>query len=154
MVSAHETPVGEIERDMRQLLREIVDRKAEARERDQTVRGSMRKFLLEMIEVQDAFERVFRKIQAKEGQMTPQMKTWIGNFRTVYKLLDRSLTAQGLTRIEWLEPVFDPEWHTAPETVEDATKADGTIVEEIKSGYIWNGVPLRKAEVKIVRNEN
>ena len=80
------------------------------------------------------------------------MKKWIGNFRTVYRLLDKVLSEQGVTKIESLDQAFDPHWHKVVGTVVDPSKQDGTIVEETKRGYVWQNQILREAEVIVVRN--
>ncbi|OGO07221.1 MAG: nucleotide exchange factor GrpE, partial [Chloroflexi bacterium RBG_13_60_13] len=88
----------------------------------------------------------------KEDQVTPQMRIWIGNFRTVRRLLDKVLIEQGITKIESLDRQFDPSWHRAAEVVADPSRPEGTIVEETTTGYLWRGEVLRKAEVVVVGN--
>jgi len=112
-----------------------------------------KRFLVGVLEVPDAFQRVFRAIRAKEDQVTPQMKIWIGNFRTASHLLEKVLLEEGLVKIENLDLGFDPQWHKVADTIVDQSKADGTIVQEVKPGYVWRGLVIRKAEVIVVRND-
>ena len=104
------------------------------------------------MEVLDAFERVFRHVHSKEDLVTPQMKICFGNFSTVRRLLERVLSEQDVTRIEIVDRTFDPQWHKVAEIVVDETKPEGTIVEELKKGFLWRNQILRKAEVVVVRN--
>jgi molecular chaperone GrpE len=105
---------------------------------------------LEVLEVVDGFERVFLSIQKKQDQLNPQMKKWISNFRALYRMLRNVLNRHGVTRIENLDKGFDPAWHKAVETVSDVSQPEGTIVEEIKAGYLWNNFVLRISEVVVV----
>ncbi|MDG4556817.1 MAG: nucleotide exchange factor GrpE [Candidatus Contendobacter sp.] len=147
-------PLSDLEGDIRRLLREraeagfAVD---EARKQNEETR---RQFLLEVLDILDAFDRVFRNIHQKEDQITKQMKIWINNFRTVRRMLEKMLTEHGVTPILNLDGGFDPVWHRAIETVTDPTRPDGFITEQARCGYLWNGAILRKAEVIIVRNDD
>jgi molecular chaperone GrpE (heat shock protein) len=142
-----------IEQDTRRLIREIADAKHRLAETERSNTIHSRKMLLALIEIQDGFDQVFRSIQAKENQITPQMKTWIGNFRTVRRLLDRVLADEGVATIQRsASQTFDPHWHSVAELVNDSTKGDATILEETKRGYTWHGELLRRMEVVVVQN--
>ncbi len=109
--------------------------------------------LIALLDVADSFDRVFRAVHAKEDQVTPQMKIWLGNFRSVRRLLEKLLTDAGVTPIENVAGRFDPAWHKAAEAIVDTERPEGMIVEELKKGYLWKGQLLRKAEVTVVRHE-
>lgn len=144
------SPLSVVEQDIRRLMVQLSEARTALRQNEAQYIESTKALFLELIEVLDAFERVFRNIGAKAGQVTPQMKTWIGNFRTVRRLLDKPLAEQGVVKIENLDAGFDPHWHRVAEVVGDPTKPEGTIVDEVKAGYVWRGQVLRKAEVIVV----
>mgnify|MGYP000978964476 CR=1 FL=1 len=147
-------PLADLESDIRRLLRERAEARFavdEARKQNEQIQ---RQFLLEALDVLDAFDRVFRNIHQKEDQITKQMKIWINNFRTVRRMLEKMLTEHGVTPILNLDGGFDPVWHRVIETVNDPSQPDGFIVEQVRCGYLWNGTILRKAEVIIVRNDD
>ncbi len=146
-------PLVQIEQGIRQLMLQVAEDAAKVREDERERKAETRKLLLELLEVIDAFERVFRSIHAKKDDITPQMKIWTGNFRTVRKMLDSIVASRDVVRIENLDSGFDPQWHKVAEVVTDPEKPDGTIVEEVKAGYVWLGDVLRKTEVTVVRNE-
>ena len=56
-----------------------------------------------------------------------------------------------------LEPVacdglpFDPELMEVVEAVNAPGRASGTVVEEVRRGYRWEGKPFRPAQVKVAR---
>ena len=153
--SAPEGPTGQLrtlEQDIRSLMRSLAEARLSFTELERQHADFSKRLLLGILEVPDAFQRVFRAIRAKEDQVTPQMKIWIGNFRTVSHLLEKVLSEQGLVKIENLEQGFDPKWHTVADVAADPSKIDGTILQEVKPGYIWRGHVIRKAEVIVVRS--
>lgn len=147
------SPVEAVSADFGRLLREIAELKLAAAEAKREEEKRLEKLLLEILDAIDGFERVFRAVQAKEGEVTKQMKIWLGNFRTIRRLLDNILDEQGVTPIVNVDQGFDPQWHKAAETVADPSRPDGTIAEEIRKGYLRGKNILRKSEVVVVRNE-
>jgi molecular chaperone GrpE len=147
------TLVQELEEDLRRLMREAAAGKLAAAEQERRHAEESRKRLLSVVAVLDAFDRVFASVRDKEHEVTPQMKVWLGNFRTVRRLVERVLADEGVTRMEDTARGFDPACHVAAEVVEDPGRADGTVVDEIQPGYLWRGEVLRKAQLRVVRND-
>ena len=147
-----ENRVAEVEKDTRNLLRKLSESSFALSEQEKRGHQEVKQMLLSILDVLDAFERVFRNAEAKKDQMTDQMKKWITSFRTVYRMLKQMLADKNVTRIENLDQGFDPHWHTIAETVVDASKPEGAIVEELKTGYVWQNALLRKTEVICVKN--
>jgi molecular chaperone GrpE len=150
----HDAPAAEgatalsvIEQDMRRLMRELAEARFALSEQERASEAATKQLLLSLLEVLDAFDRVFNNIGRKQEQITKQMKIWISNFRTLNSLLEKLLTEQGVTAIEILEPQFNPHWHTVAELVEEPARPEGEIIEVFKRGYVWRGQVLRKAEV-------
>lgn len=137
-------------KDLGELLARLADARLSLEEQQTRQRENTRKTLLAILDVVDAFERVFRNIQGKQDQVTKQMKKWIGNFRTVYRMLRTVLADQGVSRIENLDQGFDPHWHKVVETVFDLSRPEGTIDEELEPGYVWHNQVLRKVTVRVV----
>lgn len=147
------SPIDAMSADVGRLLREIAELKLAAGEAKRDEEKRLEKLLLDILDAIDGFERVFRAVHAKESEVTKQMKIWLGNFRTIRRLLDNILEANGVTPIVNAEGTFDPQWHKVAETVEDPSRADGTIVEEVRRGYLRGTNILRKSEVVVVRND-
>lgn len=139
--------------DIGRLMREIAELRFSLAEAERAQEKRTERLLLQILEAIDGFERVFRAAKEKEDQVTKQMKIWLGNFRTVRRLLDNILDEQGVTPIRNLDQGFDPHWHKAVETVADPSRADGTIAEELRHGYLRGTSILRKSEVVVVNNE-
>ena len=97
--------VAVIEEDIRSLMRQAAEAKLSLREQEHQHTEKTQQLLLGLVEVLDAFERVFRHVHSKEDLVTPQMKIWVGNFSTVRRLLERVLSEQDVTRIKsWTGP--------------------------------------------------
>lgn len=140
-----------IESDIRRLIREVAEANAVRSEVEKQHATDTKRLLLSIVETVDAFDRVFRNIRDKEDRVTPQMKIWVGNFRTVRRLLESVLSTNGVVQIESLDRSFDPTWHRVSEIVVDPSKPDGTILEEVVKGYFWKNQVLRKSEVVVAR---
>lgn len=68
----------------------------------------------------------------------------------VEKRLSRFMAEQTIARIRCQGEQADPKRMTVMEVVTDPSRCPGTVVEEIRPGYCWNGRVLRFAEVKAV----
>ncbi|MCZ7647474.1 MAG: nucleotide exchange factor GrpE [Planctomycetota bacterium] len=141
-------PMAALLEDVAALMREAAEQRTSRAEQESQHGGETRRLLLALVEALDAFERVRRSVEAKAELVTPQMKLWLGNYRTIGRLLEKALGEHGVGRIEKLER-FDPQWHKAGETVVDPSREEGLILEKLLDGYVWNGQVLRKAEVKV-----
>ena len=134
-------------------LRELAVAKNKIDEIEREYQSNRTKRLLELLEVMDAFERVFGNIKTKKDACTRQMNIWVGNFRTVYRLLTRVLADEGVAPIENLDQGFDPAWHEVFEKVYDPEQPSGTIVSEIRRGYVLHGKLLRRSSVVVTTED-
>lgn len=146
-------PFIDIESDLSTLIKKCGFLTAELNEYKIKTESNTKKMLLAFIEVIDAFENVFENIRIKADSVDQQTKIWVGNFRTVYRLLLRSLKTAGVIPMETIiGDKADPYWHKVVEVIEDPDRDSETVVEIIRKGYFWNGKILREAEVKAVKN--
>jgi molecular chaperone GrpE len=67
----------------------------------------------------------------------------------IHRQLSEVLARAGLEPIETVGQLFDPHYHQAVATVEDASRRDQEIVEEMQRGYMLNHRLLRPAIVKV-----
>ena len=139
-----------VEQDLRRLMGEEVrlHRRLSESTRDQEARDRARH--LALVEIMDAFQRVFASIDARPDEVTPLMGKWLANFKTIRRMLDGILRRDGVVPIEILDAQFDPAWHRILRTIVDPEKPDGTIVEVTSTGYLWKGQLLRETEVVVV----
>jgi len=142
-----------IAREIGDLKRQLNEAAALPAEKEREHTESLRRLLLALLEVMDAFEGVFVNISTRKELCTPQMNIWVGNFRTPYKMLKRTLLEQGITPIENLQEGFNPHWHKVTRKVFDLSRPAGTIIAENQRGYIWRGQVLRPADVTVVTHD-
>ncbi len=103
------------------------------------------KFIKEILEVIDNFELAEDNIpEEKKGD------DCIQGFLKIKKQLMNILKNYGLEAVDSIGEKFDPNLHEAVVMVE-SEKESGTIISEIKKGYLLNGELLRPAKVKVAK---
>lgn len=77
---------------------------------------------------------------------------WAKGVLGLTKSLDKSLDGLNIKRID-AKPgtVFNPELHEAIQCDEDAEGEEEVVAEEMQTGYLLNGRPIRHAMVKVTR---
>jgi molecular chaperone GrpE len=139
-------------RDVADLLRQVGRQRTQIADARTAAQEQQRRMLLDLVEVMDGFDRVFANVEPREAQVERQARIWIGNFRSVRKVLEGVLRKNGVVRIEAPEGKAVPGLHTVVEGRQQLDLEDGSILEELQKGYLWNGEVLRKAQVVTVRN--
>jgi hypothetical protein len=77
---------------------------------------------------------------------------WLEGQRLLRERLLTLLERENVRPIPTLGEHFDPFWHVAVESIYDATRPVGTIVEERMRGYLLDKRVLRFAEVVVTRD--
>ena len=104
-------------------------------------------FVLDFLPIIDSLEISERHIkEAKDFKAVQE------GVDMIHVLIQKFLKDIGVEKIKTVGEKFDPHFHEAVETVEQEDKEAGTIVEELKPGYTFNGKLLRPASVKIVKD--
>ena len=67
--------------------------------------------------------------------------------------VDRLLADQRVAAVETVGRPLDPRYAAAVATVGDPEVADGIVVEEVRSGFLWQDELLRPAEVIVARRD-
>ena len=142
----------ETEADIIALLRRSSALQTELRDCQEKAEKDKKAMLLHLVGVLDAFDRVFNNIGQKEKDADKLTKIWLGNFRSIRRLVDTTLKEAGVVKIESPGARAIPGFHTVVETVENLEMENDTIVEELERGYLWGEEVLRKASVKVVKN--
>lgn len=102
--------------------------------------------ILELLPVLDNFERAL-------GSATNQdAEKMLSGVEMIYRQFTQVLEKSGLTLVESIGKIFDPQQHEAVMRVEDAEQSDGMIVEELQKGYAVKGKVIRPSMVKVVSN--
>ena len=70
----------------------------------------------------------------------------------IRKKLWKVLSCEGLCPIEAIGKPFDPHIHEATQEVKTCDYPEGTVVQEVRKGYILNGKVLKPSLVKVARS--
>lgn len=147
-VEVEEAPRSELEQELEnRLLRLHAEfdnyRKRTARERLEQATIAQAALVTSLLPVLDNFERALASLPQQEDN------SWAQGVQLVYKQLLDVLRQQGLERIDCQRP-FDPNIHEAVmrETCGEEV-AEGTILQELQPGYLFQGRLLRPSMVKV-----
>jgi molecular chaperone GrpE len=124
-------------------------------------RELLRPLLLEVIDIRDrlisAIEPSGRRPRWYERLLPTTFSVACQALREgigmMVRRLDRALAQRGVARIETVGRAFNPRNAAAVATVVRSGIADGQVVEDVRSGFLWNDELLRPAEVIVVKNE-
>jgi molecular chaperone GrpE len=118
-------------------------RKRAQREKEELRQRAAEDLIRALLPVLDGFERALRQRTRAIPESLYQ------GMELIHRQLFDVLTRAGLEVIETSGQLFDPHYHQAVETVEDAGRRDQEIVEELQRGYKLNHRLLRPAIVKV-----
>ena len=125
---------------------------------DNRVRERVARFAADMVSLRDDFERAGRAVAAagagggnggsgsggQEGGATVA-----AGIETVLRNMDSALSRHGVTAIDAIGEIFNPDRHEAVSAVEDADLDEGTITKELARGYALDERIIRPSQVVI-----
>lgn len=122
-------------------------RRRASRDRDEAVRSSEDRILLDLIEVLDDLERALAALDAEQAAAS-----WAqGVVLTAQRMRD-ALARRGVVTIEAKGKPFDPSFHEALLEVDAPPGvAPGSVAEEVQRGYRRGDRALRAARVVVAR---
>ncbi len=129
-------------------------RKRVERQMDDIKKYSNERLVLELLEVVDELE-----LAVKSGSDSASSEVLVQGVEMTLKKLRKILLNEGVTPIECLGKPFDPSKHNVVSKIERDDVEEGTIVEEIRKGYIMREKMIRPSIVKVtvkpcVKSEN
>jgi len=120
--------------------------KAEESERiERAIKFSNEKFIIKIIDILDTIYLAEEKLpeDLEENQ-------WVqGTLQIKDQILD-FLKINGVKEIDCLEKEFDPNFHEAIDIIENGSTS-GTIIEEIKKGYLLHNKVIRPSKVRVAK---
>jgi molecular chaperone GrpE len=136
---------------LRQLKYALADlenlRKASQKQVENAVRSGNERLVGELLVVLDDLE-----LALKAGKEAADKEALIRGVDMVLKKFEKVLGDAGLKPIDALGKPFDPKLHEAVVKVETSDEPEGTVVEEIRKGYIFGGKVIRPSMVKVSVN--
>ena len=112
------------------------------REGNRIAEAGKREIILPLLEVIDDLERT---LQWRNEIDQPLME----GVYIIYNKLLTLLKNQGVHPFESVGKQFTPELHEAVTMTEDEYVEPGTIIEDLRRGYLWNNELLRPAQVRV-----
>jgi len=120
-------------------------RKRTEREKEEEETKIGAKILKKFLPVVDDFERAQSQIKPKtDGETTIH-----NSYQSVYKQLVKSLKESGVVRMRALNEVFDPNFHEAIAQEATSEYEEGTVMDELRPGYLLGERILRHALVRV-----
>jgi molecular chaperone GrpE len=141
------------------LEQELKRARADALDRE---RALLKPLLLDVIDVRDRLAAGLQQSAAApprrwyerflpDAKRAAEADAWREGMRITLRRIDRLLADQRIAVIETVGRPLDPRHAAAVATVEDPSAADGTVVEEVRAGFLWQGELLRPAEVIVAK---
>jgi molecular chaperone GrpE len=139
-------------------LRQELER-ARAVPRDQA-KAAVRPLLLDLVDLRDRLlaalkasttarrgwlDRLFRR-NAAGGE------AWREGLHLTLRRLDQVLLDRGVVSLRLAGQPFDPRHARAVATTADTAASDGTVIEELSAGFLWDDQVLRVAEVIVSKS--
>jgi molecular chaperone GrpE len=120
-------------------------RKRLERERQDFVKFANEGIVIELLDILDDLERAVDLAESKHQDLPAFLK----GVEMILAHLYEMLKEYGVKPIEARGKLFDPNLHEALMQVEDKTKPENTIIEELQKGYLLNGRVIRTSKVKV-----
>jgi len=158
----HETFIrfGETLSEFERISRSIMSKMSELEtQKEEKEILSKKRIYLPLVEMFERFKRIEGKLREQPrfgifGRRTWKKKRWQSlrdGFGILHSHFEGLLKSEGITILETVGKSFDPTLMTAVETKETDAVEPGTVVEEFSSGYLYNGHPLKLAQVKVAK---
>jgi molecular chaperone GrpE len=103
-----------------------------------------RNIILEILTIVDNFDLLIKNLNQEDE--------YLKGVKLVYEQFISFLNRHKCVSYDSLNQLFDPNIHEAIEIIQDETKENNLIIEEIQKGYKLNDVVLRPAKVKVIIN--
>jgi len=107
----------------------------------------LRDFFARFLLIQDDLGRAL-SCCAADTEGSEHLKEGI---RLIHKRMEDLLAQQGVKRIEAVGTPFDPIYHEAVLMEEAPDVPENTVIEELEVGYLFQGILIRPAKVKVAK---
>ena len=120
-------------------------RKRTAKDGNAKAKALIRELLLDLVAVQDSFDRAF---QSEALKAEPQVYQ---GMRSIQRQIHQLLEQRGVMTFDSVGQPFDPSMHEAVDTEPSHKYPEATVSHEIEKGYLWEGKVLRAAKVVVAK---
>lgn len=140
------------------LRRELDRARAEARGQG---RAALRPLLLDLIDLHDRLAAALRLAAAARPRWRDRLlrrdraggEAWQEGLRMTLRRLDQVLLDRGVVAARLVGRPFDPRLARVVGTSADSAVAEGTVLEEVRAGFLWEDQVVRTAEVIVSKGD-
>lgn len=123
--------------------------------------AALRPLLLDVVDLRDRLFAALRLAAATRPGWAGRLlrrpasggEAWQEGLRMTLRRLDQVLLDRGVAPMRLVGLPFDPRRARVVATSADASAADGTVLEEVRAGFLWDDQVLRTADVVVSRND-
>ncbi|MDD5331564.1 MAG: nucleotide exchange factor GrpE [Candidatus Nanoarchaeia archaeon] len=115
-------------------------RKRTEKEREDIIKYGNQELIIKLLPIVDSFELALNNRKDKDQ--------FVKGIELIYSQFTDTLEKEGVKKIKVLGEKFNPNIHEAL-LQEHSDKPEGTIIEELQSGYVLNNKVIRFAKVKL-----
>jgi molecular chaperone GrpE len=138
---------------------ELYRARAETRDRE---RAALRPLLLDVIDLRDRLVAALKLGATIRPHWADRLlrrnqtggEAWQDGLRMIVRRLDQVLLDRGVVATQLVGQPFDPRRARVVATSPDRSVAEGTVIEEVRTGFLWDDQVLRTAEVIVSRGDN
>lgn len=120
-----------------------------AQEIEKNNKYAISSFAKNLLSVADNLHRAIEAVNKDQSQ--PDCEALLKGVELTEAELMKVFNKFGITKLESLGQVFDPNFHQVIQEVEDTSKPSGTIIAELQTGYLLNDRILREAMVVVTK---
>jgi len=133
--------------------------RARAAARDQAD-AALRPLLLDVVDLRDRLSAALKSaVAARPGWLGRLLRrpasgdeAWQEGLRMTLRRLDQVLLDRRVVAVQLVGLPFDPRRARVVGTSADSAAADGTVIEEVRTGFLWDDQVLRTADVIVSKN--
>jgi molecular chaperone GrpE len=129
-------------------------RKRSVKEREDTKKYAISSFAKDLLDFADNFGRALKSIPLELAEEDTRIKSVIDGIQAMDKELLNTFEKHGITKIEPIDEIFDPNLHEVMFEAPQPDKPSGTIIELIEPGYLLHGRLLRPARVGVAKSDD
>lgn len=120
------------------------------REQENSIRYANERIIRDLLPIVDLFDKAIGySEQFKQGNSSPELKSFIDGIQMTRNELTRALQQWGVEFIGTIGEPFDPVRHEAISQTESTEENEGKLVSVLQKGCLYNGRLLSPAKVII-----
>ncbi|MFL5287032.1 MAG: nucleotide exchange factor GrpE [Rhodopila sp.] len=133
--------------------------RSEAHDREYAI---LRPLLLDVIDLRDRLLAALKLVATARPRWsdrllrrsTPGGEAWQEGLRMIIRRLDQVLFDRGVVAMQLVGKALDPRRARVVATAPDSSVPTGTVIEEVRTGFLWDDQVLRTAEVIVSKGAN